>query len=177
MCGGTDLSAPQDHIGKGLSPRVRGNREVAGLDDLEPGSIPACAGEPVPLRVKMPVDGVYPRVCGGTSSALHRPSRALGLSPRVRGNLKVNQLGDEVVRSIPACAGEPLRPGSPCRWVPVYPRVCGGTIPISRLTRLVSGLSPRVRGNRVLPSLPCLSQGSIPACAGEPADGAIACHR
>ena len=97
---------------------------------------------------------VYPRVCGGTldRSTVHRGAK--GLSPRVRGNLGTCWL----IRSIPACAGEPpsfrstLASGSipACAGEPnfsirypllygVYPRVCGGTR--SRL---------------------------IPACAGEP---------
>ena len=50
----------------------------------------------------------------------------------------------------------------------VYPRVCGGTLPILGREDVDQGLSPRVRGNR------CAQEGSengrrsIPACAGEP---------
>ena len=91
-----------------------------------------------------------------------------GLSPRVRGNH--TRLCDErsIERSIPACAGEPLRLPSktPPAWV--YPRVCGGTYEDSITHGMVDGLSPRVRGN-----LPYTGGGgavgrSIPACAGEP---------
>ena len=32
------------------------------------GSIPACAGEPVRDKLAARLDGVYPRVCGGTAS-------------------------------------------------------------------------------------------------------------
>ena len=51
--------------------------------------------------------------------------------------------------SIPACAGEPLPwlPRSSPRWV--YPRVCGGTICGAEPMTVTSGLSPRVRGNRI----------------------------
>ena len=50
----------------------------------------------------------------------------------------------------------------------VYPRVCGGTerrllMPIGK-----QGLSPRVRGNPMLPIAAAVYPGSIPACAGEP---------
>ena len=52
--------------------------------------------------------------------------------------------------------------------VGVYPRVCGGTIIGPKRSRSQSGLSPRVRGNRVsIRSFTSLI-GSIPACAGEP---------
>ena len=55
--------------------------------------------------------------------------------------------------------------------VPVYPRVCGGTEPCNRLERYEQGLSPRVRGNRRAAPGRGPSDGSIPACAGEPALG------
>ena len=57
----------------------------------------------------------------------------------------------------------------PINWYrAVYPRVCGGTFRSSLLLVMWRGLSPRVRGNQVgMPSLGT-SEGSIPACAGEP---------
>ena len=73
--------------------------------------------------------------------------RYAGLSPRVRGNPRgtVRRVG--VVRSIPACAGEPMRSRIGRKSASVYPRVCGGTIsPYARLMEQ-EGLSPRVRGN------------------------------
>ena len=54
--------------------------------------------------------------------------------------------------SIPACAGEPLAPCNPHCVTTVYPRVCGGTRVSGSLTCGTIGLSPRVRGNRVLGS-------------------------
>ena len=52
--------------------------------------------------------------------------------------------------------------------MPVYPRVCGGTIAndISYLDAI--GLSPRVRGNHSVIEIDAMCLGSIPACAGEP---------
>ena len=50
----------------------------------------------------------------------------------------------------------------------VYPRACGGTFRCRRALSMLSGLSPRVRGNlRGLLRLQW-SDGSIPARAGEP---------
>ena len=73
---------------------------------------------------------VYPRACGGTSTARWRALPTLGLSPRVRGN-----------RRGPAARSPPQR---------VYPRACGGTIAPRRCIARTAGLSPRVRGNRGL---------------------------
>ena len=50
-----------------------------------------------------------------------------GLSPRVRGNPRHRNSSTLEVRSIPACAGEPLTIRPPPQEARVYPRVCGGT--------------------------------------------------
>ena len=50
----------------------------------------------------------------------------------------------------------------------VYPRVCGGTIYNNERVWMLNGLSPRVRGNRVIWLRRTAETRSIPACAGEP---------
>ena len=86
----------------------------------------------------------------------------------MRGNLHHCKPFFATNRSIPACAGEPLRVSRRRLVGSVYPRVCGGTPRGPCRPTGPTGLSPRVRGNlsgrscmRVLPR-------SIPACAGEP---------
>ena len=70
--------------------------------------------------------------------------------------------------SIPAHAGEPLRPRT-ARWHPgVYPRACGGTSSRHVLQGDDAGLSPRMRGNRRDAGDAGARCGSIPAHAGEP---------
>ena len=168
VCGGTSSLIPKSRAILGLSPRVRGNREKEHGRSLRSGSIPACAGEP-PLRTKDRTQrGVYPRVCGGTWEECFLPPNKEGLSPRVRGNL--HWRGElEVLRgSIPACAGEPPWYIGASLSTRVYPRVCGGTSISTSSTSQISGLSPRVRGNRNRPQTPPGPFGSIPACAGEP---------
>ena len=54
------------------------------------------------------------------------------------------------------------------RLVSVYPRVCGGTIERFDSPSDPMGLSPRVRGNPGECVYHAESEGSIPACAGEP---------
>ena len=72
---------------------------------------------------------------------------ALGLSPRVRGNHEPPGARSLGLRSIPACAGEPVE--HLCKVFPewVYPRVCGGTLVRHLEPTTLWGLSPRVRGN------------------------------
>ena len=127
VCGGTAESSVDQAPVEGLSPRVRGNRADGAAAVHLGGSIPACAGEPRRRTRRRTRRGVYPRVCGGTGSAICTLLTAEGLSPRVRGNLAVVGAAVDVDGSIPACAGEP-RPAhaAPSRRR-VYPRVCGGT--------------------------------------------------
>ena len=91
-------------------------------------SIPACAGEPSSSPTPRARPTVYPRVCGGTEEWTEEDFNVSGLSPRVRGNLAHDGLALELVRSIPACAGEPHAPRAVTSRLTVYPRVCGGTI-------------------------------------------------
>ena len=131
-------------------------------------SIPACAGEPSCARTYRRYPWVYPRVCGGTSTAADSDSVSIGLSPRVRGNRTTPPKRNANLRSIPACAGEPLESPPQCCGSQVYPRVCGGTPSTLGAAGSIGGLSPRVRGNRPLWPPRCRRGGSIPACAGEP---------
>ena len=72
-------------------------------------SIPACAGEPDPDITEDRQAKVYPRVCGGTGLKSQDDTLIEGLSPRVRGNRVTVTAPPAWLRSIPACAGEPLR--------------------------------------------------------------------
>ena len=131
-------------------------------------SIPACAGEPVPVDRWRPGDRVDPRVCGG-ADWLHGVSCSKrGRSPRVRGSLPFLLGLGAALRSIPACAGEPV--GELCVLCGrrVDPRVCGGALPLIDVNKPPKGRSPRVRGSRQLRSPLSRSLRSIPACAGEP---------
>ena len=93
---------------------------------------------------------------------------AMGLSPRVRGNLVANLPVGCDAGSIPACAGEPTDGRKEQRRNTVYPRVCGGTASPACRYALRSGLSPRVRGNPSQSLSTPATLRSIPACAGEP---------
>ena len=168
VCGGTQAVSAFGPESSGLSPRVRGNRERQGGYAVRAGSIPACAGEPIPLSMEAVSSGVYPRVCGGTSICACNAATVPGLSPRVRGNREAIELGTSVGGSIPACAGEPWSGTNPANKCRVYPRVCGGTRVPSGTLLAGGGLSPRVRGNLQLASARGEDVGSIPACAGEP---------
>ena len=168
VCGGTRMMRALPVLRQGLSPRVRGNPPRVCYVCRRAGSIPACAGEPCPRSARFSVKRVYPRVCGGTMPPLCADCRERGLSPRVRGNPVPGALGPPVRGSIPACAGEPRRRLPTGNESAVYPRVCGGTPSTLAHRQRIRGLSPRVRGNRLVVRRDFGVPRSIPACAGEP---------
>ena len=134
VCGGTGGEFKTFDPDPGLSPRVRGNHESGRWGTAQLGSIPACAGEPArPVRGGR-LYSVYPRVCGGTLLIGGAVIYLLGLSPRVRGNLRQYMSRRYEERSIPACAGEPIATLAVEIVVGVYPRVCGGTPTSTRPT-------------------------------------------
>ena len=152
----------------GLSPRGRGNPIQINNSCKCDGSIPAWAGEPSFSKCSVQTLRVYPRVGGGTSQPNLSRSRGQGLSPRGRGNLpEADKVGD-FIRSIPAWAGEPPLLSRVCSPGQVYPRVGGGTFVPVIVIPAPEGLSPRGRGNRVVPSFESEDFRSIPAWAGEP---------
>ena len=168
VCGGTRRNPAQQLVEAGLSPRVRGNRVDVGCIRQGTGSIPACAGEPPAWPSAGAICAVYPRVCGGTPGHSEPRLKRRGLSPRVRGNPSTMRSLVSSFRSIPACAGEPIVNLGPDPQIRVYPRVCGGTGNPFDAVHKYLGLSPRVRGNRLVLFCACLGLWSIPACAGEP---------
>ena len=166
--GGTKAKPLKFLTTKGLSPRVRGNRicleNVCGIKR----SIPACTGEPTGGRWTWSRIQVYPRVYGGTRLGFGGWVFVWGLSPRVRGNHLARVRLHTSPWSIPACTGEPNPLLAPRSTLAVYPRVYGGTLDSKATTQARAGLSPRVRGNPLIPGVWQLHLRSIPACTGEP---------
>ncbi len=132
------------------------------------GSIPAHAGEPRNRRDIIYPRGVYPRARGGTLVILCPFLCGEGLSPRTRGNLRLDVAGVAVPGSIPAHAGEPFSLMPHISSERVYPRARGGTAPALLIISPSMGLSPRTRGNQPASEPRSFRPGSIPAHAGEP---------
>ncbi len=70
---------------------------------------------------------VYPRMRGGTHLQVIQAYFGNGLSPHARGNQYSSGSGNQVIGSIPACAGEPRPSAVDQRVTRVYPRMRGGT--------------------------------------------------
>ena len=167
-CGGTGAVPVTICDTTGLSPRLRGNQRECRLPSPFTRSIPAPAGEPLAGHRPGPPRTVYPRACGGTEFYYSTRQGGDGLSPRLRGNLAEGRAGPGEPGSIPAPAGEPGCCTAGLRTTRVYPRACGGTGDEPGHKAMRAGLSPRLRGNRLLPGQARVALGSIPAPAGEP---------
>ncbi len=130
----------------GPSPRARGALGVAELVDVQPGTIPACAGSTVWSHSDNTAAGDHPRVRGehGTRGAQHVTA----------------------AWTIPACAGSTRRPPRSARGQGDHPRVRGEHGILAGALLLAVGPSPRARGARG--GGPCAGArvGTIPACAG-----------
>ena len=127
VCGGSWDAMTDERRAEGLSPRVRGKPIHQPPVQPPSRSIPACAGEAAP-HARRPIPArVYPRVCGGSNRCHAYDYAYVGLSPRVRGKPPLASGDNNIVGSIPACAGEAR--ASPIDQPParVYPRVCGGS--------------------------------------------------
>ena len=93
----------------GLSPRVRGILVQHYQEGVKRGSIPACTGNPSFSTSRSANARVYPRVYGESVSLDRQICSIRGLSPRVRGIQVNDSYQDALLRSIPACTGNPFR--------------------------------------------------------------------
>ena len=152
----------------GLSPLARGNLLVSYSLSLQPGPIPARAGEPLQRAITVYCLWAYPRSRGGTLGGTTQEICKGGLSPLARGNRSATNLAKASNGPIPARAGEP-RVRSPAvmhSWA--YPRSRGGTVAPNPAKAFDMGLSPLARGNHELIGRVVVVRGPIPARAGEP---------
>ena len=152
----------------GLSPRVRGSLGRWHDTDDELRSIPASAGQPAFHIATHAIPSVYPRECGAALFHVDAQLAKLGLSPRVRGSLTFDPCELTRLRSIPASAGQPKENGIGAGALPVYPRECGAAIAECWWGMAEAGLSPRVRGSRIMATNRIPKERSIPASAGQP---------
>ena len=145
-CGESAELAHETPVGVGPSPRVRGIPKRHDTHNVNRGSIPARAGNPLGLTRWAAMVTVHPRACGESIRRPVPPRPVAGPSPRVRGIQTIAAAAADCPRSIPARAGNP-QPGpiKPQRWR-VHPRACGESQPTGETTMRNHGPSPRVRG-------------------------------
>ena len=72
-------------------------------------------------------------MCGGSEPDTDYNTPDRGLSPRVRGKLRLPAFRLPASRSIPACAGEAIGGKAVNGAGRVYPRVCGGSVIVAAM--------------------------------------------
>ena len=165
VCG--ELGSPAPAAVHGSSPRVRGTRVRSLQSSIDCRFIPACAGNAATRHRSARSRSVHPRVCGEQST---RRCRRCGspVHPRVCGEqLRARRCGVDVVRFIPACAGNSHhadRRDSRCHGS--SPRVRGTRSMVAGHLAADCGSSPRVRGTRRIDVRQASHRRFIPACAG-----------
>ena len=159
-----------DHGGSrfrgGSSPRMRGThlRHLHFLDFT--GIIPAYAGNTPAGQPPTDHRRDHPRVCGEHFKVAIERLNSWGSSPRMRGTLVEHDLPSWLEGIIPAYAGNT---GPPIVWLSCrrdHPRVCGEHTSGVRVTRMVRGSSPRMRGTPEDRQGRVDWSGIIPAYAG-----------
>ena len=73
VCGEASALCAEINSEQGPSPRVRGSPDRHGHPGGRRGSIPACAGKPLPGAARKLSSGVHPRVCGEARIAAYAP--------------------------------------------------------------------------------------------------------
>ena len=153
----------------GSSPRVRGTAFRPFIPFVVNRFIPACAGNRPDGRENTDLRPVHPRVCGEQSACYLATVDSAGSSPRVRGTGVIDKTYGDVVRFIPACAGNRSTFCCPTLVIAVHPRVCGEQCPQPAMHPEIDGSSPRVRGTVSSARNAPRNRRFIPACAGNSA--------
>ena len=150
----------------GSSPHTRGTRIRGANLDPHRRFIPACAGNAAVRAPRARRHPVHPRMRGERKLEFALISVITGSSPHARGTLIGEDGMPEVIRFIPACAGNAHSVPPPPWRLAVHPRMRGERVIRARQTTGWSGSSPHARGTLLDDYRKYLNKRFIPACAG-----------
>ncbi len=114
---------------------------------------------------------VHPRACGEHALQAVEQHEQGGSSPRLRGTLARDDGRIQVLRFIPAPAGNTRRPRGSSSGRPVHPRACGEHVWTRCCAKPRCGSSPRLRGTRAARLAATKAVRFIPAPAGNTTTG------
>ena len=128
--------------------------------------IPARAGNGFGQSRRPIVIAVHPRTCGERDESPSPSAATIGSSPHVRGTASSDQIMTDVIRFIPARAGNGAIRSRCATGVAVHPRTCGERAEYFCGLRRRRGSSPHVRGTGDRPRSRDRARRFIPARAG-----------
>ena len=105
VCGEQPTGIELERRYRGSSPRVRGTARKPVMTVRLFRFIPACAGNSSPGSSEGCQKAVHPRVCGEQQRIVDGEIPRFGSSPRVRGTGDLHRAVGDILRFIPACAG------------------------------------------------------------------------
>ena len=147
-CGANCAANPVEHAAHGSSPRVRGKPRRLLRLSCRFRIIPARAGQTRRGTSRSRTRPDHPRACGANGQHADAGHAVAGSSPRVRGKRRKGSQPHNVIRIIPARAGQT----SPRWWAASYrtdhPRACGANRAATLDDMYLHGSSPRVRGKQ-----------------------------
>ena len=151
----------------GSSPRGRGKRRRAGLDERVNGLIPARAGKTLKTASIAPVDWAHPRAGGENPTFAAKSPMCAGSSPRGRG--KLSEMDRTVLATglIPARAGKTGQHRGGGGHHRAHPRAGGENSTSDAKPSRGMGSSPRGRGKLHFRDRKPDRQRLIPARAGK----------
>ena len=129
--------------------------------------IPARAGQTIGCGSSVPARPDHPRACGANEHGQADGHPHVGSSPRVRGKPLDAGLPFQLVRIIPARAGQTNMDRQMATLMSDHPRACGANLLPTRTMPFASGSSPRVRGKPVVETIHVDLPRIIPARAGQ----------
>ena len=150
-----------------VHPRVCGERHEHGFCSYPPvGSSPRMRGTHWKGLSAPSGTPVHPRVCGERKRLRRFLFFSAGSSPRMRGTPRTRSVGIQLVRFIPAYAGNAEIDQAGSDYESVHPRVCGERSNTTYHPSCCAGSSPRMRGTRSGLSVKAFWLRFIPAYAG-----------
>ena len=166
-CGANEVLEPCVARKYGSSPRMRG--KLGKSINIIRGDriIPAHAGQTISASGSRRPAADHPRACGANLTLLTIWTAVFGSSPRMRGKLKDASKQANMVRIIPAHAGQTRYHVGYGSLHSDHPRACGANSSVSLPIAYSVGSSPRMRGKRLGELAYCGWCRIIPAHAGQ----------
>ncbi len=174
-CGANWPGTTQQNTAVGSSPHMRGKPRTRGASGSVARIIPAHAGQTKEQTYIMQEAADHPRTCGANRLARTCQAPRYGSSPHMRGKPATSRAELQMIRIIPAHAGQTARPSGRTSCRPDHPRTCGANILPGAEANTAVGSSPHMRGKQ-LPHTEGPGHGRIiPAHAGQ-TPLCVGCH-